>query len=177
MAEPRLTVRPFDKTMHDRRSFSCGIPAMDRWLRESVADQIALNRLRLWCATNDQGALVGWYGLAMHAVSPLEATALARLRERHAIPAIYLVALAVDLAQQGAGIGAALLGDAIARSVALSDQIGAAAVVLDVLRDASFSRRREFYLAAGFAEIGNGDAGRLYLSIRDARAALDAVRS
>lgn len=147
---------------------------MDRWLRESVADQIAQNRLRLWCATDGDGALVGWYALAMHAVSPQEAPALARRRERHAIPAICLVALAVDQAQHGKGFGAALLADAIARSVALSDQIGAAAIVLDVLRDAAFSRRRAFYLTAGFAEIGNGDPGRLYLSIRNARAALEA---
>ena len=69
----------------------------------------------------------------------------------------------------------ALLGDAIARSVALSEEIGTTAIILDVLKDAHYERRRSFYLSLGFAEIGNGDAARLFLSIKDALAELTAA--
>ena len=172
MSEPRLTVQPFDKALHDRGAFSCGVDAMDRWLRESAAEQIKLNRIRVWCASSDERAFVGYYGLAMHSVGPSEMSALARKKERNPIPMIYLTALAVSTAHQGQGIGSALLADAIARSVALSDEIGVTAILLDVLKDDHFERRRAFYIELGFAELGNGDPGRLHLSIKDAAAEL-----
>ncbi len=173
MAEPRLKVRLFDKALHDRAGFSSGIDAMDRWLRGSLSEQIRRDRLRVWCASDTAGAFVGYYALTMHSVAPETAPSLARTKERHPIPAIYLSALAVDTAHQGKGIGAALMGDAILRCIILSDQIGATAIVLDVLKDDNFERRRAFYTALGFAEIGNTDPGRLFLSIRDAKASLE----
>lgn len=173
MADARLKIKPFDKALHDRRAFSSGIAPMDRWLRESAADQIKRNRLRLWCATNELGAFVGYYALAMHSVTPSEANNLNTRAERHPIPAIYLSALAVGRDHQGQGIGGALLGNAIIRCVALSDEIGAAAIILDVLEDANFERRKAFYLNLGFAEIDRENPIRLFLSIKDAKAEID----
>ena len=177
MSEPSLSIRAFDKALHERGAFSSGIEPMDRWLRESAAEQSALNRLRLWCATSADGEFVGYYALAMHSVMPDDAPALARKRERHPIPAIYLIALAVSTAHQGQGIGGALLGDAITRCISLSTEIGTAAIILDVLKDAQYERRRTFYLSLGFAQIGGGDPGRLFLSIKDALATLMAAHS
>ena len=145
---------------------------MDRWLRESAAEQIKLNRLRIWCATTEEGAFVGYYALAMHSVMPQAAPALARKCERHPIPAINLIALAVSTAHQSQGIGSALLGDAIERCIRLSTEIGTAAIILDVLKDAQYERRCAFYLALGFAPIGGDDPGRLFLTIKDALASL-----
>ena len=62
--------------------------------------------------------------------------------------------------------------DAIIRSLEISDSIGAAALILDVLDDGDFDKRKAFYLKLGFAEIGNGDPRRLFLSMKDARAEL-----
>lgn len=173
MPDALLKIKPFNKALHDRRAFSSGVAPMDRWLRESAADQIKRNRLRLWCATNEVGAFVGYYALAMHSVTPSEATQLSARAERHPIPAIYLSALAVEQNHQGQGIGSALLGNAIIRSIALSDEIGAAAIILDVLEDAHFERRKAFYLNLGFAEIDLKNPNRLFLSIKDARAEID----
>jgi len=170
MADARLTIRPFDKALHDRGAFSSGVEKMDRWLRESIGDEIRQNRLRVWCAVDPDGAFVGYYALSMHSVAPGEAPNLARKRERHPVPAIYLNALAVNDAHQGVGTGAALLGDAILRCIRISNEIGAAAIILDVLADENHERRRAFHTNLGFAEIGGGDPNRLYLSIRDAQA-------
>lgn len=174
MPEPRLTIRPFDKALHDRGAFSSGVARMDRWLRESVGEQIRRNRLRVWCATDPEGAFVGYYALAMHSVAPDEAPNLAGRRERHPVPAIYLSALAVHEKHQGGGIGAALLGDAILRCVRISDEIGAAAIILDVLEDENSGRRRRFYESLGFARLGDDNPDRLYLSIRQAKASVGA---
>lgn len=150
------------------------MPGIDRWLRESVGDLIRTNRVRVWCATDGQGALAGFYGLAMHSVSAEAVPALARRKERHPIPVIYLTVLAVDQRHQGRGVGSVLMADAIARAISLSEEIGTAAIVLDVLKDASFNRRRAFYSALGFAEVGSDDPARLFLSIKDARAEWEA---
>jgi len=40
MADARYVIQLFDKALHDRRAFSCGVEAMDRWIRYSVSDQV-----------------------------------------------------------------------------------------------------------------------------------------
>lgn len=177
MPDAVLKIRPFDKALHDRRAFSSGVAPMDRWLRESAADQIKRNRLRLWCATNELGAFVGYYALAMHSITPSEASNLQSRAERHPIPAIYLSALAVERNHQGQGVGGALLGNAIIRCVALSDEIGAAAIILDVLEDAHFARRKAFYMNLGFAEIDHQNPNRLFLSIKDAKVEIEKLHT
>jgi len=172
MPDAKYVIQLFDKALHDRRAFSCGVEAMDRWIRYSVSDQVKSDRLRLWCANDLEGKFVGFYGLTAHFVNPDDAPSLARRKERQPIPAIYLPALAVDKTCQGQGVGAALLADAIIRSLEISDSIGAAALILDVLDDGDFDKRKAFYLKLGFAEIGNGDPRRLFLSMKDARAEL-----
>jgi hypothetical protein len=61
---------------------------IDNWLRKSITEQIKADRLRVWCATDREARLVGFYGLTAHEVRP--APALARRRETKSIPAIYL---------------------------------------------------------------------------------------
>jgi GNAT superfamily N-acetyltransferase len=172
MADAKYVIRLFDKALHDRRAFSCGVEAMDRWIRYSVSDQVKLDRLRLWCANDLDGKFVGFYGLTAHSVNPEDAPSLAQRKERRSIPTIYLPALAVDKTCQGQGVGGALLADAIVRSLEISESIGAAALILDVHDDGDFDKRKAFYLELGFAEIGNGDPRRLFLSMRNARAEL-----
>jgi hypothetical protein len=64
------------------------------------------------------------------------------------------------------------MGHAVETAVAAAELIGAAALILDVLPDGDFERRKAFYTRIGFAEIGNGDPGRLFLAMSDARAEL-----
>lgn len=170
MPEPSCQIRLFDKALHDRRAFSCGVAQIDSWLKSSISDLIRENRVRVWCATGADGKLVGFYSLCAHQVEPEAAPVLAG-RRRMAIPTVYLTALAVDRACQGQGIGGALMAHAIEKAIEVSDQIGAAALVLDVLRDEQFKRRKAFYLTLGFAETEPG-GDRLYLTMNDARTAL-----
>ncbi|MFK5952659.1 MAG: GNAT family N-acetyltransferase [Desulfobacterium sp.] len=165
MADARYEIRLFDKALHDRRAFSCGVEAMDRWIKYSVSDQVKSNRLRLWCANDRNDKFAGFYGLTAHSVNPDDAPSLAKRKERRPIPTIYLPALAVDKTCQGQGVGGALLADAIVKSLEISENIGAAALILDVLGDDDFDKRKAFYLKLGFTVIGNGDPKRLFLSI------------
>lgn len=167
MTKSKFYVQKFDKASHDREAFSCGVTSMDRWFKESISDQIKANRTRVWCAVDKTGKVVGFYAFSAHAVEPSSSPALATRRDRHPIPAVYLSALATDLSVQGQGLGSALMADAMAKALEISEIIGAAAVVLDVLQDDAYEKRMKFYTDLGFAPIDpTKNPNRLFLSIK-----------
>jgi GNAT superfamily N-acetyltransferase len=175
MTKPKFRVERFDKASHDRGAFSCGVAGMDRWFKESITDQIKANRLRVWCALNPEGRVVGFYGLSAHSVEAEAAPALSRRRERHPIPAVYLAALATDQTVQGQGVGGALRADALAKALEVSETIGAAAVILDVFEDDRFEARMAFYTKLGFRPLDPAnDPKRLFLPMRDVATAYNA---
>lgn len=145
---------------------------MDRWLQKSVTQQIAMNRLRLWCATDMDASFVGYYALAAHSIAVEMAANLSVRDERHPIPAINLIALAVDHKHQNQNIGGALMGDALARALTIAGQIGAAALVLDVLQDSHQDKRRAFYAALGFRQLDPATPERLFIATKDVAASM-----
>ena len=54
---------------------------MDNWLKTSVSSQIKHNRIRLWCAVNDNDEFVGFYALSAHQVAFEDAQGLAYQEE------------------------------------------------------------------------------------------------
>jgi GNAT superfamily N-acetyltransferase len=81
--------------------------------------------------------------------------------------------VAVHRDRQGHGLGTALLIAAMRRCVALSDEVGAAAIVLDVLRDEGFDRRWAFYKRLGFRPLGDpGIPERVFIPMRDVKVSL-----
>lgn len=171
MADAKYEIRKFDKALHDRSAFSCGVDQIDNWLKNSISDQIKYNRLVVWCATDQERRLCGFYALNAHSVRPEAASALARRKERNPIPVIYLPAIAVASDLQGQSVGTALMGHAIRQGVDISEKAGTAALVLDVLEDDNFDRRKAFYEQIGFTLLGD-DPKRFYLPMNTARASL-----
>lgn len=175
MPKPKFRVERFDKASHDREAFSCGVAGIDRWFKESITDQIKTNRLRVWCAVDTEERVVGFYGLSAHSVEAESAPALSRRRERHPIPAVYLAALATDLTVQSQGLGRALMADALAKALKVSETIGTAAVILDVFEDDRFEARMTFYTKLGFRPLNpTDDPKRLFLPMRDVATAYNA---
>ena len=174
MTKPKFRVERFDKASHDRGVFSCGVAGMDRWFKESISDQIKANRLRVWCAVDAEGRVVGFYGLSAHSVEAETSPSLARYRERHLIPAIYLAALATDQSVQGQGLGSVLMADALAKALEVSETIGAAAIILDVFEDSQLERRMAFYKNLGFRPLNpEDDCKRLFLPMKEVGLAID----
>ena len=168
MTKPKFRIQKFDKASHDREAFSCGVPAMDRWFKVSISDQIKANRTQVWCAVDQIGKVVGFYALSAHAVKPSSSPALADRREKHPIPAVYLSAIATDQSVQGQGLGGTLMADALAKALEISETIGAAAVVLDVLQDDAYEKRMKFYTELGFTPIDpTGNPNRVFISMKN----------
>ncbi len=171
MAEPKYAISQFDKALHNRSAFTCGVKKVDSWLKNSISTQIKENRLRVWCVNNEDSELVGFYSLCSQSIQPQTAPGLATKGEVHEIPVLYLPVIATTKKYQGCGIGTALMGHAIETSVEVSEKTGVAALVLDVMEDENFHKRMEFYCRLGFNLIGY-DNKRVYLSIKDAKASM-----
>jgi len=171
---PALTIARFDKALHDRSAFSCGFAPIDHFLKSSLSDQIKAGMVAAWIATDDDDpAVLGFYTLGALAVrSEFGPKAWQRARVPD-VPVIYIRAVAVRQDMQGKGLGTALVVDAMNRCLDIAGQMGAAAIVLDVLEDVHFDRRRSFYEDLGFRHLGDPDnPTRVYIPMADVKATL-----
>jgi len=134
-----------------------------------MAKQLKSGMVAAWIATTETDpAVLGFYTLGALAVrcefGP-KAWQRARVPD---IPVIYIRALAVRHDIQGKGLGTALVIDAMKRCIGIADQMGAAAIVLDVLKDEHFDRRWRFYVDLGFRSLDDPEnPTRMYISMAD----------
>lgn len=132
---------------HVLDDFACVEPSLADWLRRRArknAEQGA-SRTYVVCADNE---VVGFYALSAGAVASEQAPGGMRRNMPDPIPAILLGRLAVHEQWSGMGIGAGLLKDAILRSLAGAQAIGARAL----LCHATSAPAKRFYLHHGFVE-------------------------
>lgn len=171
---PALIIAKFDKALHDRSAFSCGFAPIDHFLKNSLSDQIKAGLVAAWIATNDDDpAVLGFYTLGAMAVRANLGPKEWQRASVPDIPVIYLRALAVREDKQGLGLGSALVIDALKRCLWISEQMGAAAITLDVLEDDHFDRRRKFYAEIGFKPLGHPEnPNRIFILMADVRATL-----
>ena len=171
---PALTIAKFDKALHDRSAFSCGFAPIDNFLKSSLSGQIKAGMVTAWVATSgDDPAILGFYTLGAMAVRANRGPSKWQRAGVPDIPVIYIRAVAVHEDMQSKGLGTGLLVDAMKRCIEIADQMGAAAIVLDVLEDEHFDRRWRFYAELGFQPLGDPDnSHRVFIPMSDVRATL-----
>ena len=148
-------------------NFDCGHPALNQFLqRYALVNQKANSAQTYVCCR--AGAVVGYYSLAVGSVEP-EAAAprVTKGLARHPVPVMVLARLAVDQEHQGAGIGKALLKDALLRTAQAADIAGIRTLLVHAKDDAA----RSWYLAWGF-EPSPTDPYHLFLLLKDLKALL-----
>lgn len=130
---------------HETGPFHCGEPTLDDWLKRRAArnEESGASRTFVVC---ENRRVVGYYALAVGAVLRAEAPGGLRRNMPESIPVMVLGRLAVDMDWHGQGIGAALLADALRRTVMVSRHAGLRALLVHALS----RRAREFYLRWGF---------------------------
>ena len=171
---PLLTIAKFQKALHDRSAFSCGYEPIDNFLKSSLSDRVRTGMVVAYVATADDSRVVlGFYTLGAMAVR----AGLGPEKWQRAgipdVPVIYVHAFAVRKDMQGRGLGTALLVDAMKRCGDIAYQVGAAAVVLDVLKDEHFERRWKFYADLGFQSLDDPEnLHRVFIPMCDIRATL-----
>lgn len=133
---------------HDRAAFSCGVVALDRYFREGVTQDVRRRATACYVAIDAATARVaGYYTLAAAGVllSDLPPSLAKQLPRYPSVPVARLGRLAVDTAYRGRKLGAALLWDAIDRS--LRSEV----VVTALIVDAKEEQAEAFYRHHGFA--------------------------
>jgi GNAT superfamily N-acetyltransferase len=132
---------------HDRTAFSCGVEALDRYLKQQAGQDARKNAAAPFVLLEQGSKIVkGYYTLSMTGIDveglPEE---IARTLPRYPVaPAALLGRLAVDRGCRGQGLGGLLLADALKRL--MRSEIAWAAVVVDALDDTA----RAFYEHYGF---------------------------
>lgn len=120
---------------HDRRTFSCGVEALDEYLRRFARQHADANISRTYVAV--VGSTVrGFYSLSMSAIRKenLPAKHLNRF-PNFPLPVARLARLAVEMRHQRQGLGELLLADALQRCLRLSVEIGMIGVIVDAKDD------------------------------------------
>lgn len=152
---------------HDTSEFECGKPELTDWLRRHALASHRAGSARVY-VVHSAGRVAGYFALTAGSVEPEEAPG--RIKKglaRHPIPVILLARLAVDQREQGRGLGAALLKDALTRAARAADEIGARAVLVH----AKDEEARAFYEHFDF-EPSPTDPLHLFLLMKDVKNAL-----
>ena len=156
---------------HDTSTFDCGSEQQTQWLRRHALGAQQAGTARVY-VTGRAGTnrVAGYHALAAGAILPEHATTrLTKGTGRHPIPIVILARLGVDRAEQGRGLGSALVRDAIQRTVRAAGAIGIRALLIhsETPAAAAFYRRLDAAI-----EPSPMDPLTLVLLIKDARAAI-----
>ena len=146
---------------HDRRSFSCGVEALDRYLHVQ-AGQDHRRRIAVCFVLPDatRSRVAGYYTLSAFSIvgAELPSALQKKLPKYGQIPCTLLGRLAVDREYRAMGLGKHLLVDALRRASIHSSEVASWAVVVDAKDEAA----ERFYAKHGFIALPRAP-GRLFL--------------
>lgn len=162
-------ITPLDGS-HDLVPFDCGQEPLNRYLQRFALTNQKAGAARTYVVCSEEGGVVGYYSLSVGSVSHAETPGrISRGLARHPIPVMLLARLAVDGRKQGAGLGRALLKDALLRT----HQAAGIAGIRALLVHAKDDRARNWYRRFDF-EPSPTDPYHLFLLMKDLRALLGA---
>ncbi len=130
---------------HDFSNFNCGEITLNDWLRRHAVKNELNGASRTYVITLEQ-KVVGYYCLAVGAVSHEGSPGPIKRNMPNPIPVMILGRLAVDSKFQGYGIGTGLLKDAILRTLSAADIAGIRALLVHAIS----KEATHFYSRFGF---------------------------
>lgn len=149
---------------HPIDHFDCGKEPLNRYLVRYALQNQSAGASQTYIAL-EGGNVVGYYTLVVGEVAHDDAAE--RLKKglaRHPIPVMVLARLAVAVGQQGKGVGAGLLKDALVRTLRAADIAGIRAFVVHAKDDDA----RAFYARHDFSASPT-DPYHLFVLLKDVR--------
>ena len=140
------------ESTHDRASFTSGVDALDRYIRQQATQDIRRRVATCYVALEGQGnKIAGYYTLSAAGVplTDLPESMTKRLPRYPSVPVARVGRLAVDQAYRGRKLGSTLLWDAAMR--AIRSEVAVYALVVD----AKDERTEQFYQHHGFIAFGS----------------------
>ena len=167
MASASEPLSPIEKLLptHELAGFDCGKEPLNGFLKRfALVNQRNGSSLTYVACRGHR--VVGYYSVAvgsvMHETAPQRVT---KGLARHPVPVMLLTRLAVDLTEQGSGIGRGLLKDALLRTVQAADIAGIRALLAHAKDEAA----KVWYSKYDF-EASPTDPLHLFLLLKDIRA-------
>ncbi|GKS58262.1 N-acetyltransferase GCN5 [Nitrospira sp.] len=149
---------------HAIDTFDCGQDALNRFLQKHALQNQQSGGAQTYVGLADE-TVIGYYALALGSVEQEHAPE--RVKKglaKHSVPIMLLARLAVDRHWQQSGVGAALLKDAMLRTLQAADIAGIRALVVHAKDKAA----RKFYERYDFLPSPT-DALHLYMLLKDIR--------
>ena len=139
MTEAAALTERYDPAAHEVADFACGEESLDRWLHRYAGQGERRDATRTFVATDERGAVRGYYTLVAGQLEHVKATEVVRkgLSRHFPIPVAILARLAVDERSQGQGLGASLLNDALERICRAAREVAVRAVVVHAINRAA----------------------------------------
>jgi predicted GNAT family N-acyltransferase len=160
--KPKFSIEPFDKKKHDRTAFSCGVEALDNYLKNQANQDLEKRVAPVFVLTADGKTIAGFYTLSQYLIDvghlPDNVAKRLRLPKYPELPATLLGRLAVSASFKGQKLGEILLISALKRALDQSKSVASMAVVVD----AKDENAKAFYQKYGFIEMP-GHHNRLFL--------------
>ena len=145
--EPALAAPEPLNERHILDSFDSGVPLLDDWLRRRALMNQASGASRTFVLCRG-GFVIGYYALAAGGIASTEAPGRLRRNMPDPIPVTVLGRLAIDRHEQGKGLGALLLRDALTRVQRAAREMGIAGILVHAISDDA----KRFYQHWGFIE-------------------------
>ncbi|EKD74400.1 MAG: GCN5-related N-acetyltransferase [uncultured bacterium] len=168
-----LIIEQLNTTLHDRKSFDCGVDELNLFLKQHANQNQSKNMSKTYVAVvaisaDDHKKIYGYYTLSAGHLEceQLPESVKAKL-PKYPIPIARIGRLAVDKDYKGQGIGGFLLHDALTNVLSIADKIGVFAVVVDAKNDDA----KSFYGNYGFTELQDSELT-LFLPINTIKSAL-----
>jgi len=153
---------------HDVGGFGCGVDELDAWLARHALAAQQMDSARTFVVVRAE-RVVAYTSLTMGSVRRLDAPArLVRGLPGYPVGMVLVARLAVDQAEQGAGLGTRLLADALRMAVLAGETVAARLIAVDAIDE----RAAGFYRQHGFTDT-LGHPPRLYRRMKDVRASLE----
>lgn len=128
--------------------FTCGEVSLDAYLRDRAWKNHQGGAARCFVSLDAGGEIAGYYTLSTGSVQHGGAPGRVRRNMPDPVPVVLMGRLAVGITHQGAGLGADLLYDAIARCAQVQQNAGVRALLVHALSEPA----RQFYLRYDFQE-------------------------
>ncbi len=132
---------------HPIDAFDCGQEALNNWLRKHALQNQGAGSAQTYVGLAGD-VVIGYYSLAVGQIEYCDAPErLQKGLARHPVPVMLLARLAVEKNWQKQGVGRALLGDAVRRTMQAAEIAGIRALAVHAKDD----RARRYYEQFDFA--------------------------
>ena len=134
-----------DPKGHDRKSFDCGVPALNEYLQRYANQDLKRSLTRIYVLA-DGPSIIGYYSISAHSVRRDHLPEDVQAGPYEDIPFLLLGRLAVDRRWQRKGYGDALVVHAFHTTRKAAAQIG----ILGMIVEAKDEKAAGFYEGFGF---------------------------